>query len=35
MKKESWERNDMKAKEETYVTKVGVAIVSDYTKWSC
>lgn len=27
MKEESWERNDMKAKEETYFLK------SDYTQW--
>lgn len=31
MKKESWERNDMKVKEDTYFYKVEVAIVSEYT----
>lgn len=31
MKKESWERNSMKAKEETFFKTVGVAIGSGYT----
>lgn len=31
MKEESWERNDMKAKEKTYFLKVEVPTASDYT----